>query len=528
MAVNYSNLNGSVDTSSPTRDTWNSYNFFHTAIYQRTVILNGGDLTATERWWKTPLPYPPFNVRAPENLLTETEWRSLRDWICDNVQGGWIDDVDFYNESQRFGTMTKQDNSLIQLVQADTGPTVTTAQSRDGDYVIHTFTQSDVLHVRAEGIIEYLIVGGGGGGGGWAGGGGGGGGTVLTGFKRLTVGTYDIVIGAGGNAGTDIGNSGLQSQAGVRDSTAGGNTTAFGLTAYGGGAGGATSTNTFATVATIKDAPQANPFVVDNSYAIGSGGGGGAQNTAGAVSTSHIKGSNKFGYRGGDGINLTTTYIGGGGGGAGGPGQNANAWLLSDVAITGTSGQFSCDPTTNLQAGMTVVVSGTLSGTGSITGYSSPTVYQISECTDASFILTTTAGAAITTTAGTTTGLVFYSTTRQGGAGGIGISSTISDNEVYYGGGGAGGGHAALDRGNSGGLGGGASSKDANLKSATSNNGEANTGGGGAGASGFTGEVGATGGFGGSGIVIIRYPKNLAFGKKKPGNVAAFGQQLSG
>lgn len=528
MAVEITNLNGSVDIGSSTsRNIWDSYNFFHTPIYQRTVILNGGDLDSTVRWWKTPLPYPPFNVRAPEQLLTETDWRSLRDWICDNVKGGWIDDVDFYNESQRFGTMTKQDNSLIQLVQANTGPTATTIQSRDGDYVIHTFTQSDYFTVRAEGIVEYLLVGGGGGGGGWAGGGGGGGGTVLTGFKRLPVGTYNIVIGAGGNAGSDYGNSGLQGQAGVRDSTAGGNTTAFGLTAYGGGAGGSVTVNTFATLATIKDAPQANPFVVDNSYALGSGGGGGAQNTAGAVSTSHIKGSNGFGYRGGDGINLTTTYIGGGGGGAGGPGQNANAWLLSTVAITGTSGQFSCDSTDNLKVGMTVVVSGTLSGTGSITGYSNSTAYQISECTNASFKLVTIAGAAITTTAGTTAGLTFYSTTRQGGAGGIGIASTISDNLAYYGGGGAGGGHMALDIGNSGGLGGGASSKDANLKAATSNAGQPNTGGGGAGASGFTGEVGANGGAGGSGIVIIRYPKTLDFGKKKPGNQAAYGQNLT-
>ena len=146
MAIDYTNLNGSVNIgTSENRNIWDSYNFFHTAIYQRTVILNGGDLDATVRWWKTPLPYPPFNIRAPEQLLTETDWRSLRDWVCNTVQGGWIDDVDFYNESQGIGTMTKQDNSLIQLVQADTGPTATTRQSRDGDYVIHTFTQSDKL-----------------------------------------------------------------------------------------------------------------------------------------------------------------------------------------------------------------------------------------------------------------------------------------------------------------------------------------------------------------------------------------------
>ena len=533
MTVDYTNLNGSVNIgSSASRNIWDSYNFFHTSIYQRTVILNGGDLDATVRWWKTPLPYPPFNIRAPEELLTEAEWRSLRDWICENVQGGWIDDVDFYNESQRFGTMAKQDNSLIQLVQANTGPTATTRQSRDGDYVIHTFTQSDQFYVRAEGIVEYLIVGGGGAGGANYAGGGGGGGSVVTGFKRLTLGTYDIVIGAGGglvSTGQDVGNTGLQGQAGVRDSTDGGNTTAFGITAYGGGAGAGATNQSFAAVARVKDAPQATPFVVDNSMAIGSGGGGSGANQAGAFSSSHTKGSNGFGYRGGNGYadGTAVLYLGGGGGGAGGPGEDCKVWILSNVATTGTAGQFSCTSTSNLANGMTVIITGTNTGTGTITGYASSNSYLVSTCTDGTFTLTTTAGAAIVTTAGTLTGLTFRTTTRQSGAGGIGVASTISDNLVYYGGGGAGGCHGTLDRGNVGGLGGGASSKDANLASATTNDGTPNTGGGGAGATGAAGVTGAEIGLGGSGIVIVRYPKNLAFGKKKSGNQAAYGQALT-
>lgn len=548
MAIDYTNLNGSVNIgASPAgkRDTWNSYNFYYTVFYQRVVLLCGGNLDAAWRWWQTPLPYPPFlkdgAIRAPEELLTDSEWRSLRDWLGETVKGGWIDDVDFYNESQRFGTMAKQDNSLIQLVQADTGSTATTQQSRDGDYVIHTFTESDQLFVRAEGIVEYLVVGGGGAGGANYASGGGGGGSVVTGFKRLTVGTYDIVIGAGGglvSTGQDIGNTGLQGQAGVRDSTAGGNTTAFDITAYGGGAGAGTNTNTFSAVATIKDAPQATPFVVNNSMAIGSGGGGSAANPAGAFSSSHTKGSNGFGYRGGvgfvSGAVSSPIYLGGGGGGAGGPGQDSQYFQLSAVATTNTAGKFSCttNPTALLNNGGTqlvCVVSGTNSGTGTITGYTNPTMYNLTNQTDGTFTLTThPAGAAIVTTAGTLTGLSFVVTTRQSGAGGIGIASTISDNLVYYGGGGAGGCHGLLDRGNVGGLGGGASSKNANLQSATTDDGTPNTGGGGAGASGCVGVIGAEIGLGGSGIVIIRYPKNAAFGKKTPGNVAAFGQQLSG
>ena len=600
MAVDYTNLNGSVDTSSITRDIWDSYNFFHTAVYQRTVILNGGDLTATERWWKTPLPYPPFNVRAPEDLLTETEWRSLREWICDNTTGGWIDDVDFFNEHQGLGIMANRD-STTQLVEATTGPSVTTTLSRHGDYVIHTFTQSDYLNVKSEGIVEYLIVGGGGAGGGNYGGGGGGGGTVLTGFKRLAPGTYDIVIGAGGGrfaTGQDIGNTGLQNQEGKRDSTDGGNTTAFGITAYGGGAGAGTTTNTFAAVARVKDAPQATPFVVDNSMAIGSGGGGSAANPTGAFSSSHTKGSNYFGYRGGNAYangGTAGVYLGGGGGGAGGPGYDANAWTLSNVQIsnstatstvnsatinsntitattaTGTivvgmviygsasipngtfvkeisgttltlstpttaaisnasltfGGIFTCDSTPYLDEGRAVVITGTNTGTGSITGYASNNIYQVIKNTNGSFSLSTTAGADVTVADGTLTGLTFVVTTRQSGAGGIGIASSISDTETYYGGGGAGGCHGTLDRGNVGGLGGGASSKDANKQSATTNDGAANTGGGGAGATGAVGVTGAEIGLGGSGIVIVRYPKNIGVPyNKRNKNKAASGQPL--
>ncbi|CAB5220977.1 hypothetical protein UFOVP240_63 [uncultured Caudovirales phage] len=558
MAIDYTNLNGSVNIgASPAgkRDTWNSYNFYYTVFYQRVVLLCGGNLDAAWRWWRTPLPYPPFlkngAIRAPEELLTDDEWRSLRDWLGETVKGGWIDDVDFYNESQRFGTMTKQDNSLIQLVKADTGDTATTIQSRDGDYVIHTFTSTDQFYVRSEGIVEYLIVGGGGAGGGNFAGGGGGGGSVLTGFKRLTVGTYDIVIGAGGTGGLDTGTSGLQGQAGKRDGTDGGNTTAFGITAYGGGAGAGTTVNTFAAVARVKDAPQATPFTVDNRYALGSGGGGSAANTAGAVSTSHTKGSNGFGYRGGDGYQngsiSAPIYLGGGGGGAGGRGQDANVFPLSNVATTGTGGQFSCtsNPTALLRSGNTknndgtdlaqaynntqlvCVVTGTNTGTGTITGYANNSMYNVTAQTDGTFTLTAyPAGTAIVTTAGTLTGLTFVVTSRVAGQAGQGIYSTISDTNTLYGTGGAGGAHGALDVGNNG-AGGGAASKNGNLSSSTTNAGSA-YGSGGAGASGLVGVTGAPGGDGKQGIVIIRYPKNAAFGKKNPGNVAMYNQQLSG
>ena len=83
--------------------------------------------------------------------------------------------------------------------------------------------------------------------------------------------------------------------------------------------------------------------------------------------------------------------------------------VLTGVVITGTAGQFSCT-STQLKVAQTVVISGTLGGTGSITGYSSPTTYVIAVTNGTTtFTLVTTAGAAIVTTAGTPTGLTYTS-----------------------------------------------------------------------------------------------------------------------
>jgi len=84
--------------------------------------------------------------------------------------------------------------------------------------------------------------------------------------------------------------------------------------------------------------------------------------------------------------------------------------VLSGVVITGVAGQFSCTaaPVT-LVTGQPVVISGTLGGTGSITGYVSPTTYYII-ATNGSTTFTLSAslgGTAITTTAGTPTGLTY-------------------------------------------------------------------------------------------------------------------------
>lgn len=83
---------------------------------------------------------------------------------------------------------------------------------------------------------------------------------------------------------------------------------------------------------------------------------------------------------------------------------------LSGVTITGTAGQFGCTAAF-LQVNQQVVISGTLGGTGTITGYTNPkTYYIIATNGSTTFTLSESySGAAIVTTAGTPTGLTYQS-----------------------------------------------------------------------------------------------------------------------
>jgi hypothetical protein len=92
-------------------------------------------------------------------------------------------------------------------------------------------------------------------------------------------------------------------------------------------------------------------------------------------------------------------------------GATSAGTALTTVAITGTGGQFSCDAAT-LVVGQNVTISGTLGGTGSITGYSSPTTYTISATNGSTTftLVNASTGAALTTTAGTPTGLTYVVT----------------------------------------------------------------------------------------------------------------------
>ena len=196
-------------------------------------------------------------------------------------------------------------------------------RSRDG-FRIHTFAEDGVFTIPHDGVVEVLLVGGGGGGGTTEGtadesasaGGGGAGGFVHCEELILTGGVYSVTVGSGGEV-----------------NTCGGDTTAFGLKAYGGGngggfarqpspghggsGGGATTTwngrDSLANGGTSVDATQGNRGgAVRGFYSAGGGGG------AGAPGGDHEDAGNVM-TAGGDGRACSVTgaevwYAGGGGG----------------------------------------------------------------------------------------------------------------------------------------------------------------------------------------------------------------------
>lgn len=92
-------------------------------------------------------------------------------------------------------------------------------------------------------------------------------------------------------------------------------------------------------------------------------------------------------------------------------GAAAGRAAISGVAISGTSGQFTCTATT-LAVGDHIVIGGTITGTGSITGHTAGKIYEVSSVTGTSpnvtgFTLTQEDTTALTTTVGNGLGLTF-------------------------------------------------------------------------------------------------------------------------
>jgi hypothetical protein len=176
-----------------------------------------------------------------------------------------------------------------------------------GQYRIQAFLGSGSFNVSRSGLIDVLLVGGGGGGGCHVPGGGGAGGLIYRPQLLVTPQNYTITIGSGGAGSFNPG-----SYTGMPNATAGGNTTAFGLTALGGGFGGSWTQDT-------------------RSNNGGSGGGRNTDRNGGqrlGLQPIQSGDSGTFGFGNNGGLSLTqatSNYPGSGGGGAGTPGQNAPA-----------------------------------------------------------------------------------------------------------------------------------------------------------------------------------------------------------
>ena len=212
----------------------------------------------------------------------------------------------------------------------------------DGDYKVHSFTSNGTFEVTsitntdpsltgaATAEIEYLIIGGGGAGGGNStsanvgGAGGGGAGAYRPGSALLSAQTYAVVIGAGGTGDTYSGNP-----AGDQ----GDDSSAFSITAEGGGSGGT----------------YGYPVTSYGDNGSGGGGQGRSDNSAHAGGT-----GGQFGNDGGDGHDGSVeagqpNYGAGGGGGssavgadgsqtAGGAGGAGTASSITGSSVTRAGG----------------------------------------------------------------------------------------------------------------------------------------------------------------------------------------------
>jgi len=200
--------------------------------------------------------------------------------------------------------------------------------TNDGTYWIHTFLSSGTFTPIKALSCDLLVVAGGAGGGGsdssgrTAGGGGGAGGYLEQTSRSVAVGSYNVVIGAGGAQGLS---GAAATPSLVTRGFNGSNSIFAAVTAIGGG-GGQGGGGTGA----LNGSPNTG----------GSGGGGGAGNTvfyAGAAATQgNSDGATGFGFAGGTGVvGGTGGYqAGAGGGGAGGVGGNS----LSSSTVSGGNG----------------------------------------------------------------------------------------------------------------------------------------------------------------------------------------------
>jgi hypothetical protein len=238
-----------------------------------------------------------------------------------------------------------------------TGGTEATYSSGGVNYKSHTFLSgTSTFTSTGAGDIDVLIVAGGGGGGSWVGAGGGAGGVVVRNNFPITAGSYSIVVGNGGAGGINPGSY----TSPFPSTTNGQNSTAFGLTAIGGGKGGSWNGDQNADGGSGGGASQQNgqkSGLQPGSASGGFGNAGGANAGFGAGGPHATAGGGGAGAAGQNTVNDTQSgaggigiintfrtganlyYGGGGGGGMHGPGyDDSRAGLGTRNGNTGGGG----------------------------------------------------------------------------------------------------------------------------------------------------------------------------------------------
>jgi len=311
---------------------------------------------------------------------------SLVDQIIDEyTDGSGVDASASTGESLSSGQYSGATSGTL-----PTGGTITTV----GDYKVHSFTSTGNTNfvVSGTGKADALLVAGGGGGGGAyespGGAGGGGGGVRALSEIAVTAQTYVVTVGAGGDKGIGSGsNSGVS---GYQIPTAGGNSSALGQSATGGGRGatyGSTGSNggsgggpAFANAGGTGNAGGYSPVEgynggqsCANADATQNAGGGGG---AGAAAACPGTAADSAGGNGGSGIannwrtGSNVYYGGGGGGGHGytgsenGRGVGGNGGGGDGGAGNGSSSNGGGDGTDGLGGGG--------GGAGQVNGWNNP------------------------------------------------------------------------------------------------------------------------------------------------------------
>jgi hypothetical protein len=280
------------------------------------VWSNGGSTTAATSF--SPTSSTTYTVTVTNNGCTATESRTIR--VPSNVSVPALTGDQTICES----------GGTTQFTVPFTNPTGGTITTVGSDYRVHTFTANDNFVTAQPLSAEIMVVGGGGSGGPAIGGGGGGGAVVYVPRGTVAANTFPVVLGAGGVSTTANGASG-------------GSSTAFGMTAFGGGTSG--------------------PHDAANGTTGGSGGGAASNNSVlntggAAVPLSSSLGSYTgtiFGSRGG---NMLVARLGfgptraAGGGGAGAPALNVNSNYVGAGLSNGGNGiQIDIDGTARFWAG---------------------------------------------------------------------------------------------------------------------------------------------------------------------------------